>query len=36
MVGLGRHGLSGRLLQRGILFERLVIGFHVRWRSTCN
>lgn len=29
MGGLGRHGLRGRLLQRGILLERLVRGFHV-------
>lgn len=29
MIGLSGHGLGEWLLQRSILFERLVIGFHV-------
>jgi hypothetical protein len=29
MVGLGGHGLGRRLLQRGILLEGLVLGFHI-------
>ncbi|MCC6300356.1 MAG: hypothetical protein IT314_13765 [Anaerolineales bacterium] len=29
MVGLGCDRLGRRLLQRSILFERLVIGFHI-------